>query len=117
MNCPFKFIVIITVLLIFLFACTFSPLNVNNEAEIPITGDITESPQVELLPPDQPAEPPAPTDTPEPTATAEPTAEPLPTEIVHLVSPIVSILSEKPQVIYDQESILEISPKRSLRRG
>ncbi len=87
--------VIITILIVFGLACSLSPQAGNNEAEIPVTGDATEFPLMEVLPTDLPLEIPPPTDTPEPIATLEPTAEPLPTEIVHLVSPIVSVSERK----------------------
>lgn len=113
MNRQIKLVVIFTILVIFILACTSSPIGGNNAIETSPPVEPGNAPPAELVPPAEPVQPPQPTNTPEPTATAEPTAEPLPTEIVHLVSPIVSILSDKPQVIYDQESILKAAQKEA----
>ncbi len=113
MHRPFKLSAIATLLIVLILACTSSPIGGNNAVETQPPVEPGNAQPTELVPPAEPVQPPQPTNTPEPIATAEPTAEPLPTEIIHLVSPIVSVLSEKPQVIYDQESIRKAAQKEA----
>ncbi len=65
----------------------------------------------------EPVSPPveeAPTaDPPAPTATPESTTEPVPTEIVHTLTPLTFLPSDKPQVMYDQESIRKALEKQA----
>jgi hypothetical protein len=93
-----KYVVPILVIVTFMLACNFST-KTNNKQEnnqIPVTGE--QATPVIDVPTEQPP---------------EPTAEPSPTPIVHLVNPDVTLPEDKPQVVYDQESIRNAEQKEA----
>jgi hypothetical protein len=102
-----KYVVPILVIVSFMLACNLSTKTNNKQGNdlIPVTGEQT---PLVIAPTEQPPQP-----TVEPTATAEPTIEPSSTPIVHLVSPDVTLPADKPQVVYDQESIRNAEQKEA----
>jgi hypothetical protein len=99
-----KHVVPIIAIMTLILACNLSASSKNpqGDKQIPVTGEQT--PLVVAVPTEQP---------PQPTVEPSVTAEPSPTPIVHLDLPDAILPTDKPQVTYDQESILSAEQKEA----
>lgn len=122
MKTKHKLAVFIPVLIMASFACQVSLPNGYTISEAQQDPPLPPTIQVYVQPSSMPV---IPTVTPEPliepatpepiqaTSTPEPTATAQPTEIIHQVIPVSSLPTEKPQVVYDQESRLSAKQKEA----
>ncbi len=117
-----ELVVLIAALILFSFACQVSLPNGYTISEtqkgtpLPPTVQVYVQPTAMPVVPTATPEPPIELATPEPvqdTSTPEPTATIQPTDISHEVIPVSVLPTDKPQVVYDQESRLSAKRKEA----
>ncbi len=107
MSRTIKLATIFVLCLLLLQACSLGQKTTQEAVEVATEGSVENTQPVTELPTAEPVI----VQTEE--LTAEPTVEPSPTAIVHMVIPVASMLEDKPQVIYDQDSIRKAAQKEA----